>query len=209
MKGALKRGGPTALNLYITSGAGFLGWAYFPKINVCTEVRRPGRHHRSLWLAPGWFHPGLQPRLHGRARGRTLARPLPHVRSGAVRLPGRQRPIDDTPPMLVPTQAVRSARTRARSPGSIRSTTTWTTPTTRATRSSRRVRPSSDAGPVLALETQARLRFGAREVGSPGLPRTQQSVGRELGERRRRIAATAIPVTPTNCRRLLRGAEEH
>ncbi len=36
MKGALKRGGPTALNIYSTSGAQdfFLGWAYFPKINV-------------------------------------------------------------------------------------------------------------------------------------------------------------------------------
>jgi hypothetical protein len=36
MKGALKRGGPTALNVYSTSGAQdfFLGWAYFPKINV-------------------------------------------------------------------------------------------------------------------------------------------------------------------------------
>jgi len=34
MKGALKRGGPTSLDLYITSGAGYLGWAYFPKINV-------------------------------------------------------------------------------------------------------------------------------------------------------------------------------
>jgi hypothetical protein len=36
MKGALKRGGATALNIYSTSGAQdfFLGWAYFPKINV-------------------------------------------------------------------------------------------------------------------------------------------------------------------------------
>jgi Pregnancy-associated plasma protein-A len=36
MKGALKQGGPTALNIYSTSGAQdfFLGWAYFPKINV-------------------------------------------------------------------------------------------------------------------------------------------------------------------------------
>ena len=34
MKGALKQGGPTALNLYLTSGENFLGWAYFPKINV-------------------------------------------------------------------------------------------------------------------------------------------------------------------------------
>jgi hypothetical protein len=36
MKGALKRGGSTALNIYSTSGAQdfFLGWAYFPKINV-------------------------------------------------------------------------------------------------------------------------------------------------------------------------------
>ena len=40
MKGALKRGGPTALNLYITSGAGYLGWAYFPEHQPARSRRR-------------------------------------------------------------------------------------------------------------------------------------------------------------------------
>jgi hypothetical protein len=32
MKSALKKGDATALNIYSTSGGGFLGWAYYPKI---------------------------------------------------------------------------------------------------------------------------------------------------------------------------------
>jgi pregnancy-associated plasma protein-A len=34
MKSALKQGDSTALNIYSTSGGGFLGWAYYPKIVV-------------------------------------------------------------------------------------------------------------------------------------------------------------------------------
>ena len=34
MKGALKQGDQTALNIYSTSGGGFLGWAYFPKFTT-------------------------------------------------------------------------------------------------------------------------------------------------------------------------------
>ena len=34
MKSALKRGDATTLNIYSTSGGGFLGWAYYPKIVV-------------------------------------------------------------------------------------------------------------------------------------------------------------------------------
>jgi hypothetical protein len=34
MKTALKRGGPADLNIYTTSGGGFLGWAYYPSITA-------------------------------------------------------------------------------------------------------------------------------------------------------------------------------
>jgi hypothetical protein len=37
MKSALKRGGPTDLNIYTTSGGGFLGWAYLPKITTSKQ----------------------------------------------------------------------------------------------------------------------------------------------------------------------------
>jgi hypothetical protein len=37
MKSALKQGGPTDLNVYSTSGGGFLGWAYYPNITTSNQ----------------------------------------------------------------------------------------------------------------------------------------------------------------------------
>jgi hypothetical protein len=39
MKGALKRGDSTDLNIYSTSGGGFLGWAYYPSITASQQYR--------------------------------------------------------------------------------------------------------------------------------------------------------------------------
>lgn len=39
MKSALKRGDATTLNIYSTSGGGFLGWAYYPKIVVYKQFQ--------------------------------------------------------------------------------------------------------------------------------------------------------------------------
>jgi hypothetical protein len=38
MKTALKEGGDNTLNVYLTSGAGFLGWAYFPNITETDPI---------------------------------------------------------------------------------------------------------------------------------------------------------------------------
>ena len=37
MKSDLKQGGPTDLNVYSTSGGGFLGWAYYPNITTSNQ----------------------------------------------------------------------------------------------------------------------------------------------------------------------------
>jgi Pregnancy-associated plasma protein-A len=37
MKSALKEGGPSDLNIYTTSGGGFLGWAYYPQITASRQ----------------------------------------------------------------------------------------------------------------------------------------------------------------------------
>ena len=37
MKTALKEGGPADLNIYTTSGGGFLGWAYYPSITASNQ----------------------------------------------------------------------------------------------------------------------------------------------------------------------------
>jgi pregnancy-associated plasma protein-A len=39
MKSALKQGDATTLNIYSTSGGGFLGWAYYPKIVVYQQLQ--------------------------------------------------------------------------------------------------------------------------------------------------------------------------
>jgi Pregnancy-associated plasma protein-A len=39
MKSALKQGDATALNIYSTSGGGFLGWAYYPKIVTSNQYQ--------------------------------------------------------------------------------------------------------------------------------------------------------------------------
>jgi hypothetical protein len=104
MKGALKRGGPTALNIYSTSGAQdfFLGWAYFPKINVW--------HKKFAVLDGAVIHWGSMPGgPFGSAfsLGQTATHEvghwlgLYHTFERGCQADGDR--IDDTPAMLVPT----------------------------------------------------------------------------------------------------------
>lgn len=142
MKAALKQGDATALNIYVNSGNGYLGYAYYPSIVTSQRYRVLDGVVVHYGTLPG-LHRGLRPRLHGDARGRSLARAGPHVRAGLHRprrLRGRHAGDARADERLS-----RRARTPARRrtiPGSIRSTTTWTTRTTPATSSSRRVRRS-------------------------------------------------------------------
>ena len=118
MKGALKRGGPTALNVYSTSGAQdfFLGWAYFPKINVW--------HKKFAVLDGVVIHWGSMPggpfgsafslgHTATHEAGHWLG--LYHTFEGGCQAQGDR--IDDTPDMLVPTSGCPGGKDTCPSPG--------------------------------------------------------------------------------------------
>jgi Pregnancy-associated plasma protein-A len=118
MKGALKRGGPTALNIYSTSGAQdfFLGWAYFPKINVWEK--------RFQVLDGVVIHWGSMPGgPFGQAfsLGKTATHEtghwlgLYHTFERGCQADGDR--IDDTPDMLVPTSGCPIGKDTCPSPG--------------------------------------------------------------------------------------------
>ena len=86
MKQALHAGGNNTLNVYLTSGAGYLGWAYFPDITDTAQAYLDGVVDR-LAIDAGDFDRVCGPvrqRRDPHARGRPLAEPVPH-------LPGRLR----------------------------------------------------------------------------------------------------------------------
>jgi hypothetical protein len=104
MKGALKRGDPTALDLYVTSGAGYLGWAYFPKINVWHKkyavLDGVVVHYGSL---PGGFIPRYNlgfTAVHEAGHWLGLYHTFDPEPFGCR---GDGDRIDDTPPMVEPT----------------------------------------------------------------------------------------------------------
>ena len=81
MKKALRRGDAETLNVYTNSGAGFLGWAYFPSTYHSREyIDGIVMDYRSM--PGGEYGIGVLARQDADARGGPLARPLPH-------LPGR------------------------------------------------------------------------------------------------------------------------
>ena len=84
VKQALKRGDATTLNLYSNSGAGYLGFAYYPSIVTNRYEILDGIvvHFDSM---PGGKIPQLQPRIHGDPRGRSLARLDAYLRAGLRR----------------------------------------------------------------------------------------------------------------------------
>ena len=78
-KYALHEGGRNALNIYSNSGAGYLGFAYYPK-----NVNAPLRHDldgvvMAFDSMPGGTIPNYNLGFTGDARGRPLARPRAHV----------------------------------------------------------------------------------------------------------------------------------
>ena len=118
--------------------APYLGWAYLPGLSD-SQLYLDGIV--SDWAAM----PGTSDQYAGAYDlGLTLVHEaghwvnLEHTFFGGCNAKGDF--VDDTPAMKVPTSGCPRARTRAPSPGSTRSTTTWTTRTTPVTTSSPRGR---------------------------------------------------------------------
>ncbi len=103
MKETLKQGGPTDLNVYTTSGGGFLGWAYFPKITNSNQFEALDGivlHYGSL---PGGFIPDFNLGFTATHEvGHYLG--LEHTFYDAVKgCIGHGDFVDDTPFMVEPT----------------------------------------------------------------------------------------------------------
>ena len=110
----------------------------------------------------------LRPRLHAGARGGPLVQPRAHLLR-RLQCEGRLR-RRHARRCACRRAAARRARTRAPSPASIRSTTTWTTRTTPATRSSPRAR-SPRAQDSLAPLPELRSPLAAKGAGPLAPPR--------------------------------------
>ena len=169
MKTALRQGDGTALNLYITSGAAdqLLGWAYFPKILARKKTAMLDGvvvHYGSL---PGGFIPSFNLGFAGvHEAGHWLGLyhtfdPEPEVAAvGVIASTTRRRWRFRRP-------GARSARTRAPSRDSIRSTISWTTRSTPVTRSSP---PASQAACSASTGTGACGGARSEAVGEPVVP---------------------------------------
>ena len=102
MKKALKQGDDSDLNVYSTSGAGYLGWAYYPSITESNQSYLDG-------IVLNWRTvPGASTAYAGRYDlGETLTHEighwlnLAHTFDGGCKEPGDY--VDDTPAMSVPT----------------------------------------------------------------------------------------------------------
>jgi hypothetical protein len=113
MKKALRRGGAETLNVYATSGAGFLGWAYFPSTYHSREyIDGIVIDYRSM---PGGEY-GSEFSL-----GKTLTHEtghwlgLYHTFQGGCNAKGDY--VDDTPAMRVPTSGCPEGKDTCPEPG--------------------------------------------------------------------------------------------
>ena len=142
MKSALKRGGSTELNIYSTSGGGFLGWSYHPRIVATKDAVLDGVviHYGSMPGGPiGNYNLGYTA-THEVGHYLGLAHTFQKGCKPPATASTTRRSCSSRHRAAPPT----ARRTRARrNPASIRSTTTWTTRTTSVTRSSPRARRSA------------------------------------------------------------------
>jgi hypothetical protein len=116
MKQALKQGGANALNVYSTSGAGFLGWAYYPSI-VGTEFEYLDGvvlHWESLAGVSDTFEGAYD-------EGKTLTHEAGHWINLAHTFEGKCGSngdfVADTPPQRTPTGGCPEGKDTCPSPG--------------------------------------------------------------------------------------------
>jgi len=113
MKQALRRGGPETLNVYTTSGAGFLGWAYFPS-TYKTQPYLDG-------IVIDWRSMPGGPYGTDFSLGKTLTHEaghwlgLYHTFQGGCNAKGDY--VDDTPFELTPTSGCPSGKDTCSEPG--------------------------------------------------------------------------------------------
>jgi hypothetical protein len=156
MKTALKTGGDGTMNVYTTSGGGYLGYAYLPDITETAQAYLDG-------IVIDWRTvPGASTEYAGLYdEGDTLVHEaghwlnLEHTSSASATSPATSWRTRQ--PRSRRHSAARSGATPARRPAWIRSTTTWTTRTTPASRSSPRARPSACGTPGCSGGPRRRL----------------------------------------------------
>jgi pregnancy-associated plasma protein-A len=116
MKQALRQGGNDALNVYSTSGAAYLGWAYLPSITDTSKAYLDG-------IVLDWETiPGVSTTYAGRYDlGETLTHEaghwfnLEHTFFGGCNAKGDF--VDDTPPQKTPTSGCPIGKDTCRAPG--------------------------------------------------------------------------------------------
>ncbi|HUG29087.1 MAG TPA: zinc metalloprotease, partial [Candidatus Limnocylindria bacterium] len=116
MKQALKAGGNNALNVYSTSGGGYLGWAYYPDIVTTSYAYLDGVviHWESI--------PGVSDTFEGAYDlGKTLTHEAGHWLNLAHTFEGRCSPagdfVDDTPAQRTPTGGCPEGKDTCKAPG--------------------------------------------------------------------------------------------
>jgi hypothetical protein len=117
MKSTLRQGGTDALNVYSTSGGGYLGWAYLPDI-----LTKPGQAHLDGIVISWESVPGASTRFEGRYDlGETLTHEaghwlnLEHTFYGGCNAKGDF--VDDTPAQRVPTDGCPADKDTCKAPG--------------------------------------------------------------------------------------------
>ncbi len=115
MKQALRQGGNNALNVYVNSGAGYLGYAYYPDILTTSQAYLDG-------VVLNWESmPGASTTFAGRYdQGETLTHEAGHWLNLAHTFEGgcnKGDLVDDTPAQKTPTGGCPEGKDTCRAPG--------------------------------------------------------------------------------------------